>query len=1156
MLAFVLKLFNPCLPGQRSRSAASDTRQYTLVRTPHRSRWLVALAFALLGVSVSSEAAGWGAAASMATASQAHTATLLTSGKVLVAGRSSPGSGTAVATTEIYDPASNSWSSGGNLATARFWATATLLPSGKVLLVAGIGPGSAMLNSAELYDPASNSWSSAGNLATLRINHTATLLPSGKVLVAGGGNTGGALSSAELYDPATNTWSNVGNLATARVNHTATLLPSGKVLVAGGAASLSGVAYATTELYDPATGNWSAAASFTTARSLHTATLLATGKVLIACGQGSNGSTVLNTAQLYDPVSNTWAAAASLTDSRAFHTASLLPSGKVLVTAGFGLTSTELYDPALNTWSSGGNLSTTRLLHTATLLATGKLLVAGGAATLSGSSLSSAELYDPAGNTYVGAGALANARNQHSATLLTSGKVLVAGGNNGGVALSSAELYTPASNNWSTVGALATVRYAHTATLLASGKVLVVGGQGSGGSALSSAELYDPVSNTWSNAGSLGAARYAHTATLLSSGKVLVTGGTTTGIGAVNSADIYDADSNTWSGAVAMGTARLLHTATLLPSGKVLVASGAPGISPAAALNSAELYDPTTNIWTSAATLATARAKATATLLPSGKVLVASGQDSGGGGNQLTSAELYDPTGNAWTSAGGLSFPHPGSTATLLPSGKVLVAGGTAFGNVDLYNPASNTWGPAGSLTAIRNAHTATLLPSGKVLFAAGFGASSTLNSAELYLEDFGIADVRRPVISTATNPIPLGGSLTVTGTGFTGDSEASGGSSNNSATNYPLLQLRRLDSDQIVWASPATSSTRSATSYQSAPLSSLLRGQYSLSIIVNGIASSATMVNVGVSTQTISFGTAPTIVVGGTGTVTATATSGLPVTYSTASTACTVNTNSGLVTAVAAGTCVIAANQPGNANYTAAPQVTQSIVIGVGSQVISFGPAPAVVVGGSGSLTATSDKGLVPVTFTSTTPSVCSVSAGTVTGVSTGICTIQANQAGNANISPASASLSFGVGGGFQTLIFGLVPTITTGGTGSIGATSDKGLTPVILTSTTPSKCSISAGTVTGLAVGTCTIQASQAGNATYNAATATLSFSVNAPPIVCDLHMNGNNPLLATVEGLILTRAMLGITGSAVTAGTGIATPWATIRDGLNANCGTAFQ
>ena len=74
----------------------------------------------------------------------------------------------------------------GILGEARVYHTATLLPSGKVLVAGGQGIGGALLSSAELYDPATGTWTATGSLGTGRSFHTATLLPSGKVLVAGG----------------------------------------------------------------------------------------------------------------------------------------------------------------------------------------------------------------------------------------------------------------------------------------------------------------------------------------------------------------------------------------------------------------------------------------------------------------------------------------------------------------------------------------------------------------------------------------------------------------------------------------------------------------------------------------------------------------------------------------------------------------------------------------------------------------------------------------------------------------------------------------------------------------------------------------------------------------------------------------------------------
>jgi len=121
----------------------------------------------------------------------------------------------------------------GSMNPGRRLHTATLLPTGLVL-VAGGADASSPLASAELYYPASGTWTNTHSLNTAREYHTETLTPNGLVLVAAGYGASGALASAELYSPAAGTWTYTASLNTARYYHTATLLPSGFVLVAGG----------------------------------------------------------------------------------------------------------------------------------------------------------------------------------------------------------------------------------------------------------------------------------------------------------------------------------------------------------------------------------------------------------------------------------------------------------------------------------------------------------------------------------------------------------------------------------------------------------------------------------------------------------------------------------------------------------------------------------------------------------------------------------------------------------------------------------------------------------------------------------------------------------------------------------------------------------
>lgn len=169
-------------------------------------------------------------------------------------------------------------------------------------------------------------------------------------------------------------------------------------------------------------------------------------------------------------------------------------------------------------------------------------------------------------------------------------------------------------------------------------------------------------------------------------------------------------------------------------------------------------------------------------------------------------------------------------------------------------------------------------------------------------------------------------------------------------------------------------------------------------------------------ASQTINFANPGTQTFGTTPTLTATASSGLAPSFTSSTTGVCTITSGGALSFVMAGTCTVAADQAGNANFSAAPQLSQSFAVGQASQTIAFGAAPSVIVGGSGTVSTTGGASGIARVYASTTPAACTVNAstGVVTGVAAGSnnCTITANQAGNTNYSAAAqASQSFGIG-------------------------------------------------------------------------------------------------------------------------------------------------
>ena len=319
-------------------------------------------------------------------------------GKVLLAGGDNSND-VPRASTELYDPATNTVVDGPAMKFARSGHTATTIPSGpnagKILIAGGMSADHGDVSLTELYDPASNTFSSGPAMRTASALHTATVIPSGKnageILINDSYESHSVLGSTELYDPAANTFAPGPIMHPACSFATATVIPSGqnagKILFAGCERLGDPWNNDSTELYDPATNKFVSGPTMKSRRSVHTATVIRSGpnagKILIAGGERrSNDETgrdvSLVSTELYDPDTNTIASGPAMNTRRFGHTATVILSGKnagkILIAGGMekdsdkngggvaiSVSSTELYDPATNTFAPGPKMNWSRL---------------------------------------------------------------------------------------------------------------------------------------------------------------------------------------------------------------------------------------------------------------------------------------------------------------------------------------------------------------------------------------------------------------------------------------------------------------------------------------------------------------------------------------------------------------------------------------------------------------------------------------------------------------------------------------------------------------------------------------------------------------------------------------------------------------------------
>ena len=286
------------------------------------------------------------------------------------------------------------------------------------------------------------------------------------------------------------------------------------------------------------------------------------------------------------------------------------------------------------------------------------------------------------------------------AILLDNGKVLVVG--------NGSELFDPTALNYSVIPNRTLTRTSHTVTKLQDGRILILGGN------LSTVEVYDSTTSVFSNTGSMiQAIRNTHAATLLTNGKVLVTGGyQTSSSSPLLSAELYDPTTGVFTSTGNMNYARRTHNATLLADGTVLITGGFDSLGNRITI--AEIYNPSTGLFTVLSNSSCQNTnRNTAVLLSNKNVFVA---DNG----SPKILQIFNASTNICSilqiSLRGISS----FSVNPLRDGRVLLVGGVAnldsIKELNVYDPNTNTLNFLGNMRVAKDFPLATTLQDGRVL--------------------------------------------------------------------------------------------------------------------------------------------------------------------------------------------------------------------------------------------------------------------------------------------------------------------------------------------------------------------------------------------------------------------------------------------------------
>lgn len=580
---------------------------------------------------------------------------------------------------------------------------------GRIYLIGGQPNGGPLA----VYSPGTDTWATAPPMPTPRYELAVTAGLDGRLYAIGGLSSRGDQSLVEVYTPSTATWSEVAPMPTARRgSFAATTGADGRIYVIGGFSHSRAV-----EVYSPDHNGWSEAAPLPSGRWSLAAVTAADGRIYAIGGFDDHG--VLNRVDVYTPNSNSWSPASPLPYRRWKLAAAVASDGDIYaiggkVDANISSATTQVYSPKSNSWSLGPEMTTPRSDLATSMGADGRIYAIGGNG-VEGYAMEALATQPPvrpspaaaaAANAQCSRGPFMSLAGGHDTwtvsdgppvatvysgvTVDCDGLIYVIGGaasvgqSQGISDTNLVQAYDSKVSKWRTTAPLPTVRSTLAAATDLQGYVYAIGGIQNdlpGGSLnlsneirLTTVERFDPGSHSWKRLSPMQVSLSGFAAFVEPDGSIYAIGADAT--------EVYTPATDSWRQEAAMPTQVWGFGAASGPDGRIYVIGGRTTGNGCMATNAVQVYTPSSNAWSTAAPMPTARCDLAAAAAADGRIY-AFGGFGGNPATGLTTVEAYSPATNTWATVTAMPAARADAAAVTGRDGRLYIVGEPMY----IYTP-------------------------------------------------------------------------------------------------------------------------------------------------------------------------------------------------------------------------------------------------------------------------------------------------------------------------------------------------------------------------------------------------------------------------------------------------------------------------------------